>query len=133
MVPVFFIWLEKKTKWKVFDFLPAIIWIFLTSILLCNLYVLPGLDFSVIPRSSDVYDTFRRFAVPMFIVLMLLDIDIKRTLSVAWRGTGVLVIGAAGVAFGCVVASGGREHGGGLERCERRRSGERPGRGRLPS
>lgn len=104
MVPVFFLWLEKKTKWKVFDFLPAIIWIFLSPILLSNLHVIPGVDVSIIPRSSPVYDTFRSFAVPMFIVLMLLDIDIKRTLRVAWRGAGVLVFGAVGVAVGCVVA-----------------------------
>ena len=104
MVPVFFLWLEKKTKWKVFDVLPAIIWIFLTPIILSNLFILPGIDFAIIPRSSDVYTTFRAFAVPMFIVLMLLDIDIKRTLQVAWRGAGVLVVGAIGVSVGCVVA-----------------------------
>lgn len=104
MVPVFFLWLEKKTKWKVFDFLPAIIWIFLAPILLSNLFIIPGIDFAIIPRSSDVYTTFRAFAVPMFIVLMLLDIDIRRTLQVAWRGAGVLVVGAVGVAVGCVVA-----------------------------
>jgi uncharacterized membrane protein len=104
MVPVFFLWLEKKTKWKVFDFLPAIIWIFLTPILLSNLNVLPGIDSAVIPKSSDVYRTFRSFAVPMFIVLMLLDIDIKRTMQVAWRGAAVLVIGAVGIVIGCVAA-----------------------------
>jgi uncharacterized membrane protein len=27
MIPVFFVWLEKKTQWKIFDILPAIIWI----------------------------------------------------------------------------------------------------------
>ena len=37
MIPVFFVWLEKKTRWKVFNFLPAIIWIFLTPIFLSNL------------------------------------------------------------------------------------------------
>jgi len=104
MVPVFFLWLEKTTKWKVFDVLPAIIWIFLAPILLSNLHVLPGVDFSIIPRRTPIYTTFRSFAVPMFIVLMLLDIDIKRTLRVAWRGAGVLVIGSVGVAVGCVVA-----------------------------
>ena len=104
MVPVFFLWLEKKTKWKVFDFLPAIIWIFLTPILLSNLFIVPGIDFAIIPRSSDVYTTFRAFAVPMFIVLMLLDIDIRRTMQVAWRGAAVLVVGAVGVSVGCVVA-----------------------------
>ena len=92
MIPVFFIWLEKRTKWKVFNILPAIIWIFLTPIFLSNL--------NVIPKSSDIYTTFRSFAVPMFIVLMLLDINIKQAIKVAWRGAGVLVLGAIGIVAG---------------------------------
>ena len=96
MIPVFFLWLEKKSGWKIFDFLPAIIWIFLTPILLSNL--------NVIPKSSPVYSTFRSFAVPMFIVLMLLDINIRETLKVAWRGAAVMTMGSVGIVIGCVVA-----------------------------
>ncbi len=96
MIPVFFIWLEKRTGWRVFDFLPAIIWIFLTPILLSNL--------NVIPKSSPVYSTFRSFAVPMFIVLMLLDINIRQTMRVAWRGAAVMTLGSIGVVIGCVAA-----------------------------
>lgn len=95
MIPVFFIWLEKKTHWKIFDFLPAIIWIFLAPVFLSNL--------GVIPRSSPVYDHFKSWAVPMFIVLMLLDINIRESLRVAWRGIGVLVMGAIGIVVGSVV------------------------------
>jgi uncharacterized membrane protein len=96
MIPVFFLWLEKKVKWKIFEILPAIIWIFLTPIFLSNL--------NVIPRSSEVYATFRSFAVPLFIVLMLLDINIRQVIRVAWRGAGVLVIGAFGIVAGAVVS-----------------------------
>jgi uncharacterized membrane protein len=96
MVPVFFVWLEKKTQWGIFKVLPAIIWIFLTPILLSNL--------GVIPRSSPVYDVFKTFAVPLFIVLMLLDINIRESLRVAWRGAAVLVVGSIGIVVG-VVAS----------------------------
>jgi uncharacterized membrane protein len=96
MIPVFFLWLERKTKWKIFDFLPAIIWIFLCPILLSNL--------DVIPRSSPVYSQFKSWAVPMFIVLMLLDINIRATLKVAWRGIGVLVLGTFGIVIGAAVA-----------------------------
>ncbi len=96
MIPVFFLWLEKKTRWKVFDILPAIIWIFLTPIFLSNL--------NVIPRSTPIYDTFRSFAVPMFIVLMLLDINIREVLRVAWRGAGVLVLGAIGIVVGAAIS-----------------------------
>jgi len=96
MVPVIFIWLERTTGWKVFNYLPAIIWIFLTPVFLSN--------FGVIPRQSPIYDTFKSFAVPLFIVLMLLDINIKEAMKVAWRGAVVLVIGSVGVVVGAVVA-----------------------------
>jgi uncharacterized membrane protein len=96
MIPVFFLWLERKTKWKVFDFLPAIIWIFLTPIFLSNL--------GVIPRSTPIYTTFKSFAVPLFIVLMLLDINIREALRVAWRGAVVLVLGSFGIVIGAAVS-----------------------------
>ena len=96
MVPVVFLWLERKTGWKIFDVLPAIIWIFLTPVFLSN--------FGVIPRQSPVYDEFKSFAVPLFIVLMLLDINIREAMKIAWRGAIVLVIGSVGVVVGAVVA-----------------------------
>ena len=96
MIPVFFLWLERTTKWKVFEFLPAIIWIFLAPVFLSNL--------GVIPRESPIYDTFRSFAVPLFIVLMLLDINIRQSIRVAWRGAIVLVLGAVGIVVGAVAS-----------------------------
>jgi len=106
MIPVFFIWLEKKTHWKIFNYLPPIIWIFLTPIFLSNLDVLPLLPFdrSLIPRSTPVYDHYKSWAVPMFIVLMLLDINIRESLKVAWRGVVVLVVGALGIVVGATVS-----------------------------
>jgi uncharacterized membrane protein len=96
MIPVFFVWLERKTGWKVFNFLPAIIWIFLTPIFLSNL--------DIIPRSTPIYDNFKSWAVPMVIVLMLLGINIRESLKVAWRGVGVLVLGAVGIVVGACIA-----------------------------
>ncbi len=106
MVPVFFVWLEKRTRWKVFNYLPAIIWIFLTPIFLSNLDVIPFLPFdrSIIPRSTPIYDFYKVWAVPMFIVLMLLDINIRESLKVAWRGVAVLIMGALGIVFGAAIA-----------------------------
>ncbi len=96
MIPVFFVWLEKKTQWKIFDILPAIIWIFLAPIFLSNL--------NVIPRSSEIYTTFRSFAVPMFIVIMLLDVNIREVMKVAWRGAGVMVLGSFGIVIGAAIS-----------------------------
>ena len=106
MIPVFFVWLEKSTRWRIFNILPAIIWIFLTPILLSNLDVIPFLPFerSLIPRASPIYDYYKVWAVPMFIVLMLLDINIRESLKVAWRGVAVLVMGSLGIVFGAAIA-----------------------------
>lgn len=96
LVPVLFMKLEKWTKWKVFDYLPPVIWIFAFPIFLS------GVGF--IPTSSPTYTNFKAFAVPMFIILMLLDVDLRSTAKVALRSVGVLVVGAFGVVIGGIVA-----------------------------
>lgn len=96
LVPVLFLNLEKWTGWKVFEVLPPIVWIFLFPVVLSG--------FKIIPTSSPTYTTFKAFGVPMFIILMLLDVDIKATLKVAFRSIGVLVVGAFGVVFGGVLS-----------------------------
>ncbi len=96
MVPVFFLWLEKKTQWKIFNYLPAIIWIFVTPIFLSN--------FNIIPKSTPVYSTFKSFAVPLFIIFMLLDINVRESFKVAWRSAGVLIIGSLGIVVGAAVS-----------------------------
>ena len=95
LIPVLFINLEKWTRWKLFEYLPPVIWIFLLPIALSSI--------DVIPTESKTYDTFKAFAVPMFIVLMLLDVDIRATMRVALRSMGVLVVGAFGVVIGGMI------------------------------
>lgn len=92
LIPVFFLYLEQWTRWKLWDYLPPIIWIFVVPIILSNV--------GIIPVESTTYDTFKAFAVPMFIILMLLDVDIRATMKVALRSMGVLVLGAFGVVVG---------------------------------
>jgi uncharacterized membrane protein len=96
LIPVLFLNLERWTHWKVFDYLPPVIWIFVFPILLSST--------RVIPTSSPTYTTFKAFAVPMFIILMLLDVDLRSTMRVALRSVGVLVIGAIGVVIGGILA-----------------------------
>jgi uncharacterized membrane protein len=95
LVPVFFLSLERWTRWKLFEYLPPVIWIFLFPILLSGT--------RVIPNSSPTYTAVKDFAVPMFIILMLLDVNIRSTLKVALRSVGVLVFGALGVVIGGMV------------------------------
>jgi uncharacterized membrane protein len=95
LIPVLFINLEKWTNWKLFEYMPPVIWIFLLPIALSSV--------DVIPTESPTYSTFKAFAVPMFIVLMLLDVDIRSTMRVALRSMGVLVVGAFGVVIGGMI------------------------------
>jgi uncharacterized membrane protein len=96
LIPVFFFNLERWTGWRLFEYLPPIIWIFVFPIVLSSL--------RIIPTESPTYSTFKAFAVPMFIVLMLLDVDLRSTMKVALRSAGVLVFGAIGVVIGGMVA-----------------------------
>jgi uncharacterized membrane protein len=96
LIPVLFLNLEKWTGWKLFEYFPPVIWIFLVPIALSSV--------RVIPTESPTYDAFKAFAVPMFIVLMLLDVDLRSTMKVALRSMGVLVLGAIGVVIGGMVS-----------------------------
>ncbi|UCG51310.1 MAG: DUF819 family protein [Candidatus Latescibacterota bacterium] len=96
LVPVMFLGLERWTQWRVFEYLPPVVWIFVFPIVLSGL--------RIIPNSSPTYDTFKAFAVPMFIILMLLDVDLRATMKVAIRSIGVLTFGAFGVVVGGIAA-----------------------------
>jgi uncharacterized membrane protein len=96
LIPVLFFNLEQWTRWRVFEYLPPVIWIFIFPIVLSSL--------RVIPTESPTYDNFKAFAVPMFIVLMLLDVDLRSTMKVALRSMGVMVIGSFGVVVGGMVS-----------------------------
>jgi uncharacterized membrane protein len=97
LVPAFFMWLERRTKWKIFEYLPAIVWIFIFPIILSNI--------GIIPTESSAYTEFKKFAVPLFIIIMLLDVDIRSAFKVAWRATAVLLFGAFGVVIGAAIAT----------------------------
>jgi uncharacterized membrane protein len=96
LIPVFFFGLERWTGWRVFEYLPPVIWVFVFPIVLTSL--------RVIPTKSPTYDNFKAFAVPMFIILMLLDVDLRATMKVALRSMGVMVTGAFGVVVGGMAA-----------------------------
>jgi uncharacterized membrane protein len=95
LIPVLFLYLEQWTRWKMWEYFPPIIWIFVVPIILSNI--------GIVPTESTTYSTFKAFAVPMFIILMLLDVDIKATMRVAMRSMGVLILGAFGVVAGGMI------------------------------
>ena len=95
-IAAFFFFLEKKTGWKFFNFLPPLIFI----------YVLPAVfsNTGIIANSSPVYDFMGSTMLPVFLVLLLLDVDMVATVRAMGRGVFVMLIGTVGVIIGAPIA-----------------------------
>lgn len=91
----FFFWLEKKTAWRLFQFLPPLIFIYLVPVLLSG----GGLLVS----DSPVYSVIRSVALPMMLVLLLLKVDVGGAVRVLGRGVGVMLFGTLGVMIGAPI------------------------------
>jgi len=92
----FWFWLERSTRWKLFEFLPPLIFIYASPVLLSN--------FGVIPYESAAYDFLRHYGLPMFIVLMLIKVDVISAVRIMGKGVFVMLLGSIGVVFGGVMA-----------------------------
>lgn len=95
-IAAFYFWLEQVTEWKIFNYLPPLLWIYATPILLANT--------GIIPFSSGAYDGLRAYGLPLFIALMLLKVDVVGAIRIMGKGVFVMLIGSAGVVVGAVVA-----------------------------
>jgi len=95
-VVTFWFWLERSTHWKVFDFLPPLVFIYASPVLLSNT--------GVIPYESAAYDFLRHYGLPIFIVLMLIKVDVVSAVRIMGKGVFVMLLGSIGVVFGGVLA-----------------------------
>ena len=95
-VVAFWFWLEKATRLRVFDFLPPLIFIYATPVLLSNV--------GLIPFKSEAYDFLRQYGLPVFIVLMLVKVDVLGAVRIMGKGVFVMLLGSFGVLVGGVLA-----------------------------
>ncbi|WP_147820644.1 DUF819 domain-containing protein [Salidesulfovibrio onnuriiensis] len=95
-VCAFFFFLARRTCWKIFDYLPPLLWIYLTPMLLSNA--------GVIPHSNPVYGTMKVYLIPMFLTIMLLDVNVRAAFSSMGRVVAVMLFGSVGVVVGAVVS-----------------------------
>ena len=92
----FWFWLERSTRWKIFEFLPPLVFIYASPVLLSNS--------GVIPYESAAYDFLRHYGLPIFIVLMLIKVDVVSAVRIMGKGVFVMLLGSIGVVFGGVMA-----------------------------
>jgi len=91
-----FFFLEKKTQWKGFNYFPPLIFIYLIPVALSNS--------GFIPTKTPVYDFMGANLLPMFLTIMLLDVDVMATIRVMGKGIFVMLAGTLGVVIGAPIA-----------------------------
>jgi uncharacterized membrane protein len=95
-VAAFFFFIAEITKAKLFDYLPPLLFIYALPVVLTNT--------GVIPANSSIYGGLSAFALPAFIVLMLINVNVPAVVKVMGKGVFVMLMGTAGVVVGAVVA-----------------------------
>lgn len=103
----FFFLLEKKTGWNFFNYFPPLLFIYLIPVAFSNLHV--------IPSHSGVYDFMGDNILPMFLVIMLLNVDLLATVRVMGKGIFVMLLGTLGVVVGAPIGFAIVSHGLGPE------------------
>lgn len=96
IVAAFFFLLAQVSGAKLFNYLPPLLFIYATPVFLNNL--------DVIPSESVIYSGLSQFALPVFIVLMLIKVNVPAVVRVMGKGVLVMLMGTAGVVVGGVVA-----------------------------
>lgn len=100
-VAAFWFFVAETTRAKLFDFLPPLLFIYATPVLLSNL-ALGGS--TILPTASPVYDVMRTFGLPIFITLMLVGVDVGAAVRVMGRGVLVMLLGTLGIVVGAPLA-----------------------------
>ena len=95
-IAAFWFWVEQRTEWRLFGFVPPLLFIYATPIFLSNT--------GVLPFSSAAYDGLRAYGLPLFIALMLIKVDVAGAVRIMGKGVFVMLIGSVGVVVGAVVA-----------------------------
>jgi uncharacterized membrane protein len=95
-VAAIWFFIEQISEWKLFQYLPPLLFIYATPVFLNN--------FDVIPSESVVYSGLSKYALPAFIVLMLLKVNVPAAVRIMGKGVLVMLMGTAGVMAGAVIA-----------------------------
>ncbi|HET6591963.1 MAG TPA: DUF819 family protein [Xanthomonadales bacterium] len=95
-VASFWFWLEKRSRWKLFEYLPPLIFIYATPVVLSNT--------GLIPFENAAYDFLRHYGLPVFICLMLIKVDVVGAVRIMGKGVFVMLLGSVGVVFGGFLA-----------------------------
>jgi uncharacterized membrane protein len=95
-VAALFFYLEQKTQWKGFNFFRPLLFIYASPVVLNNV--------GFIPSDSPVYGGLGDYALPVFIALMLFNVDVPSAVRIMGKGVLVMLLGTVGIVVGGVVS-----------------------------
>jgi uncharacterized membrane protein len=90
-VPAAYFLLEHRTGWRLWSFLPPLLWIYSTPLVLRIM--------GILPEASPVYTGIRTYLLPVFITLLVMTIDLRTVIGTLGRGLPVLLVSTL-----CVIA-----------------------------
>lgn len=94
-VAALFFWIEAVTRWKLFNFIPPLLFIYATPLVLSNI--------GVLPTQSRAYEVLSQYGLPVFITLLLLSVDVAAAVRIMGKGVFVMLLGTAGVIVGAPI------------------------------
>jgi len=100
-VAAFFFLIAEVSEAKFFNYVPPLLFIYATPVILSNLAIGGR---TVIPSSSIIYSGLSKYALPVFIVLMLIKVNVPAVIKVMGKGVLVMLMGTAGVMVGGALA-----------------------------
>lgn len=89
--------LEKYTKWKIFNWVPPLVWIYLLNMLFCTL----GLYKS--EQVTAAYGALKNNLLYAMIFVMLLSCDIRKMAKLGGRMISIFLMGSLSIMIGFVV------------------------------
>jgi len=83
-VPAFYFFAERRTGWGLWAYLPPLLWIYATPLLLR----LVGL----LPDQSPVYAGVRAYLLPLFVTLLVMTVDLRTIARSLGKGLPVVLV-----------------------------------------
>ena len=83
-VPAFYFFAERRTGWGMWVYLPPLLWIYATPLLLRLIGLLPD--------ASPVYAGVRAYLLPLFITLLVMTVDLRMIARSLGRGLPVVLV-----------------------------------------
>ncbi len=104
-IAAFFFLFAQVSQARLFNFLPPLLFIYATPVFLSNIDWTRGDKVThIIPSESIIYTGLSQYALPVFIVLMLIKVNVPAVVRVMGKGVLVMLMGTTGVVVGGVVA-----------------------------